>query len=120
MSIEFMVPKAAVESFLQDFKYKLGFWGLLLRTERGKNFETIKQLEYSIEDVKKELRYLQVDHYSEGPMSDVLYKGADLWVFGKMVQSREVYIKIALGQPSSKVICISFHFAEHAMTYPYK
>lgn len=115
-----MSSKAAVGSFLQDFKYKLDFWGLLLRTERGKNFETIKQLEYSIEDVKKELRDLEVEHYSEGPISDVLYQGADMWVFGKMVQSREVYIKIALGLPSSKVICISFHFAEHAITYPYK
>jgi hypothetical protein len=115
-----MASKAAVESFLQDFKYKLGFWGLLIRTERGKNFETIKQLEYSIEDVKKELRDLAIVNYAEGPLSDVLYKGADMWVFGKMVQSKEVYIKIALGQPGSKVICISFHFAEHAMMYPYK
>jgi hypothetical protein len=115
-----MTSIAAIESFLQDFKYKLGFWGLFLRTERGKNFETIKELEYSVEDVKNELRDLAVANYSGGPVSDVLYKGADMWVFGKMVQSREVYIKIALGQPSSKVICISFHFAEHSMIYPYK
>ena len=113
-------PKDEVERFLADFKQKLDIWGFFIRTDRGKNFETMKQLEYSVEDVKKELGELELSHYSEGPLKETLYKGANMWVFGKMVQSKEVYIKISLGQPGDKVLFHSFHFAEHSMKYPYK
>ena len=115
-----MAPRTEIEQFLRDFKIKLDFWGLLFRADRGKNFETLLQLEYSLENVKKELRELSVQHYSEGPMSETLYKGSDMWVFGKMIQSREVYIKISTGQQNNKVLCISFHFSERSINYPYK
>jgi hypothetical protein len=115
-----MASKDQIEAFLRDFKYKLDFWGLLLRSDRGKNFTTITQLEYSVEDVKKELRELEFRDYAEGPVEETLYGGADMWVFGKVIQSKEVYIKITMGQASSKVLCISFHFAESSLNYPYK
>ena len=115
-----MATKAEIEAFLKDFKYKLGFWGLFVRSDRGKNFTTMLQLEYSIDDVKKELKELDVTDYSEGPLQEILYKGADMWVFGKFIQSEEVYIKISMGQPSAKALCISFHFAEKPLNYPYK
>jgi hypothetical protein len=80
-------------------------------------------LEFRVEDVKKELKELNelsVVHYSEGPVKETLYNGADMWIFGKVIQNKEVYIKISLGQPSDKAICISFHFSDYSMTYPYK
>lgn len=43
-----------------------------------------------------------------------------MWVFGKDVRGNEVYIKITLGKPNSHTICISFHKAEHPMSYPLK
>ena len=115
-----MATEEEVKRFLIDFKHKLDFWGIVFRTDRRKNYETMIQLEYLVEDVKKELRDLEIVHYSEGPITETLYKGTYMWVFGKSIQSREVYIKISLGQPSSKAICISFHFAEHSMAYPFK
>ena len=115
-----MTPKTEVEAFLRDFKIKLEFWGLLFRTDRGKNFETMLQLEYSVEHVKKELRELELSHYVGGPLLETLYKGAAMWVFGKWIQSKEIYIKITMGRPSDKVLCISFHFAERSLNYPYK
>jgi hypothetical protein len=115
-----MASKGDVERFLADFKTKLGFWGLLILTGRRKNFDTIKELEFSIEDVKNELKNLELRDYAEGPVKEALFQGADMWVFGKVIQSREIYIKITLGQPSSKVLCISFHFAEKPLVYPYK
>ena len=72
------------------------------------------------EDVKKELRDLAVANYSGGPLSDVLYKGADMWVFGKTIKKRDVFIKITMGPIGSSVICISFHLAQHKMNYPFK
>ena len=32
----------------------------------------------------------------------------------------ELYIKIALGQPNSRTVCISFHLAEHPIRYAFK
>jgi hypothetical protein len=43
-----------------------------------------------------------------------------MWVFGKLVNRKEVYIKISLGNENSGVVCISFHIAEYPMAYPYK
>ena len=114
-----MATKEGIEHFLRDFKYKLGFWGLFIRSDRDKNFKTLTVLEFRVEDVKKELNELSVAHYLEGPVKETLYYSADMWIFGKMIQSKEVYIKISMGQPSDKVICISFHFSDYSMTYPY-
>ena len=44
----------------------------------------------------------------------------DMWVFGKDYDGTELYIKISLGAPGSKTICISFHEAEHPLSYPFK
>ena len=43
-----------------------------------------------------------------------------MWVFGKDVRGREIYIKIALGMQGGQTICISFHIAEHPLKYPFK
>ena len=57
---------------------------------------------------------------SEGPIVDALNNQGEMWVFGKDVRGNEVYIKITLGKPNSHTICISFHRAEHPMSYPLK
>ena len=112
--------KDDVESFLKDFKYKLGFWGLLFRSDRSKNFKTLLSLEISVNDIKKILRELKTEDYSEGPSKEILYRGSDMWVFGKTVRKKEIYIKITMGSLNHKMICISFHFAEKKMKYPLK
>ena len=43
-----------------------------------------------------------------------------MWVFGKDVKEREIYIKIMLGCADSQTICISFHIAEYPLSYPFK
>lgn len=57
-------------------------------------------------------------HYVE-TISDIQSWG-DMWVFGKDVNGKELYIKIAMGQPGSNTICISFHIAEHPIQYAFK
>ena len=110
-----------VEGFLSDFKFKLGFWGLLFQDRMDrKNFQTLTDLNMSVADVKRELKTLEIAHYSEGPLPDRLYQGLPMWVFGKMISKREIYIKITMGNPNEQVICISFHFSEHAMVFPFQ
>lgn len=49
-----------------------------------------------------------------------------MWVFGKDVKDREVYIKLQIIEAiqqngmKSQTICISFHIAEHPLVYPFK
>ena len=116
-----MIPdKLTVKRFLEDFKTKLGIWGVLYRDDRSKNTQTILLLEIPTAVREQVLKDLQVEDYSEGPLDDTIYGGASMWVFGKMVKTHEIYIKITMGIAGSKVICISFHVAEHKMNYPFK
>lgn len=109
-----------LECFLKDFKFKLNFWGLYLRSDREKNFKTLTTLEYTFQDVKRVLENLVPADYADGPIPEALYKGAGMWVFGKVIKKREVYIKITMGAAGAKVFCISFHFSEHALHYPFR
>ena len=115
-----MSSEIAVASFLKDFKEKLRFWDVLFRDDRGKNAQALIELELRPIERKAILEALETKDYSEGPIEEKLYGGADMWVFGKTVKKKEVYIKITMGAMSSSVICISFHLAQHKMNYPLK
>jgi hypothetical protein len=115
-----MKDKDAVKHFLKEFKEKKKIWSVLFRDDRDKNFKTLIKLEITPVDREKVLEGLVVTDYCEGPIEDKLYGGADMWVFGRQVKGHEIYIKISLGMPGSQVICISFHIAEHPMSYPFK
>ncbi|HPY81926.1 MAG: toxin [Bacteroidales bacterium] len=95
-------------------------WDVLFRDDRGKNAKTLIDLELLPIERKNILEKLEVQDYSEGPLVEKLYGGADMWVFGKRIKKKEVYIKITMGTVNNSVICISFHIAEHKMNYPLK
>lgn len=109
-----------VEQFLKDFKIKMSIWNVLFRDDRGKNISTLSELELRPIERKKILEELIATDYSEGPLPETLYQGSDMWVFGRIIKKKEVYIKITMGVGGSSVICISFHIAEHPMNYPLK
>ncbi len=115
-----MATSDEVQHFLQDFKTKLGIWGVVFRDDRGKNAQALLDLEITPINREQVLKELQVTDYIEGPKKESLYRGADMWVFGKNIKGREVYIKITLGLVGAKVICISFHIAEQTLKYPLK
>ncbi len=71
-------------------------------------------------DRKSVLEALKIEDYSQGPIEEKLYGSSDMWVFGKTIKKREVYIKITIGAHGSSVICISFHLADFKMQYPLK
>jgi hypothetical protein len=112
--------KRAVRQFLNKFKQKARTWRVIFKDERKKNKQALLDLEITPKDRKDVLFDLKAEDYSEGPIKDELDIGSGLWVFGKKVESEEVYIKITLGKRSRPVICISFHVAEHNMSYPLK
>jgi len=93
---------------------------VLFRDDRGKNAQALVDLELRPVERNAILEALESKDYSEGPHEEKLYGSADMWVFGKTVKKKEVYIKITMGAMGSSVICISFHLAQHKMLYPLK
>ncbi len=115
-----MSTEDEVALFLKDFKEKMKFWDVLFRDDRGKNAQALVELELRPVERKTILEAIETKDYSEGPLEENLYGGSDMWVFGKTIKKREVYIKITIGAIGSNVICISFHLAQHKMNYPLK
>lgn len=68
------------------------FWDVLFRDDRGKNAQALVDLELSPLDRKAILKSLETKDYS----------------------------KITMGAMGSSAICISFHLAQHKMSYPLK
>jgi hypothetical protein len=92
-----MASKDEVEAFLRDFKTKLSIWDIIYRDDRGKNAQTLADLEIRPVDRTKIIESITAGDYCDGPVEEKLYKGAGMWVFGKEVKKNEVYIKITLG-----------------------
>lgn len=115
-----MATHEDASKFLKEFKSKMKIWDVLFRDDRGKNLQALIDLEITPAARKAVLEKLTVDDYSQGPLDDTLNKGSDLWIFGKSIKGRDVYIKITMGAPGTSVICISFHLAERKMSYPLK
>ena len=115
-----MANKTEVEQFLKEFKEKMKLTEVYFRDDRGKNAQALADLEIRPIDREKVLENLNVEDYSKGPLKDTLYKKSDLWVFGKELKKREVYIKISIGYGEGGVLCISFHISEFKMNYPFK
>ena len=109
-----------IQLFLSDFHAKMGIWGIIIRDDRGKNRQTLLDLEMTTAGRNTVLKSLVRHDYSQGPLSDTLNGGPAMWVFGKMVRGKEIYIKITMGIKEAQVICISFHTSDHPMQYPYK
>lgn len=115
-----MATKTEVENFLREFKQKMQLTTVFFRDDRGKNAQTLADLEIRPIDREKTLLDLKIEDYSEGPSEDTLHNKSDLWVFGKEVKKNEIYIKISIGYGQSGFLCISFHISERAMQYPFK
>lgn len=109
-----------IGQFLQDFHTKMNIWGIVYRDDRGVNAQTLLDLEINKAVRNEVLRSLVAEDYSKGPLNEKMYGGASMWVFGKRVKGKEVYIKITMGFYGAEVICIPFHLANYPMKYPFK
>lgn len=114
------LKKEDVQKFLEQFHEKMKVFGIIYRDDREKNRKALEELEIVPSFRKIVIESLGVEDYVEGPVIDTLYKCGEMWVFGKDVKGREVYIKIMISDITSQTICISFHLAEKEMNYPFK
>ena len=115
-----MISISEVETFLNQFQTKMKIFCIIYRDDRVKNQKALEELEIIPSYRKVIIESLKSEDYVEGPIIDQLNKLGEMWVFGKDIKGKEVYIKIMLGGVNCQTICISFHIAEHPLSYPFK
>ena len=77
-------------------------------------------LEYEAEDVVKRLKELNVQEYSETKIDKDDINPPLLFVFGKDIEEKLIYIKLKVKNKTQKhVLCVSFHYAKEKMIFPY-
>lgn len=111
--------KNDVKDFLREFRslIKSNTFYVINRYE---NIEGLIALGITEKIRKKELLSLNVLNYSSGPTPDEDRPG-DVWVFGKIIRSNEIYIKLKIVSLSrgNKAKCLSFHPADSPLSYPF-
>lgn len=81
---------------------------------------TLLDLDYDTEDVVERLKELTVEEYSETKIDKDDFNPPLLFVFGKDINSKLVYVKLKIkGELQRHVLCVSFHYAKEKMTFPY-
>ena len=88
---------------------------------RRKNKECVLELGFNYKSVIEEIAKLTVRDYCDGPVEDKDIRGY-VWIFGKAINTREIYIKIktvVIGD-LRQVRVISFHEADRELRHPYK
>ncbi|MBR2948520.1 MAG: hypothetical protein IKC46_01515 [Lachnospiraceae bacterium] len=124
--------KGEVDAFLEELKLLLESADFDLDTdfiliskkkredEKYSTPYTLLDLDYDIKDVAERLKELTTEEYSETKIDKDDLNPPLLFVFGKDINGKLVYIKLKLkGESRKRVLCVSFHYAKEQMTFPY-
>lgn len=125
--------KKEVAAFLDELKSLLGRedfdvnTDLILIRKKKLNDEqrfstpyTLLDLDYDAEDVADRLKELTIEEYSETKIDKDDINPPLLFVFGKNIDNKLVYVKLKIkGEPKRQVLCVSFHYAKEKMVFPY-
>ena len=77
-------------------------------------------LDYDIDDVVERLRELTISEYSETKIDRNDVNPPLLFVFGKDINNKLLYVKLKIkGYQHKSVLCVSFHYAKEKMEFPY-
>lgn len=83
---------------------------------------TLLDLDYDSEDVVNRLKELTVAEYSETKIDKDDFNPPLLFVFGKDINRRLVYMKLKIKKKENlrkHILCVSFHYAKEKMKFPY-
>ena len=124
--------KGEVAAFLKELKmflekgdFNIDTDFILIRKNKKDDMEhstpyTLLDLDYDIEDVVDRLKELTVEEYSETKIDKDDLDPPLLFVFGKDINRRLIYIKLKMkGDQKKHVLCVSFHYAKDKMKFPY-
>ena len=79
---------------------------------------SLLDLDYDTEDVVDRLKELKVEEYSETKIDKNDVNPPMLFVFGKDVNGKLIYVKLKVRE-QQQVVCVSFHYAKGKMVFPY-
>lgn len=72
------------------------------------------------EDIVDRLKELTAEEYSETKIDKDDLDPPLLFVFGKNINNKLVYIKLKIkGDQQRHVLCVSFHYAKEQISFPY-
>lgn len=125
--------KGEVAAFLNELRDLLGKVDfnidtdiILIRKNKKKEEQkfstpyTLLDLDYDMTDVVNRLKELTVEEYSETKIDKNDLNPPLLFVFGKDINNKKVYVKLKIkGDKQKHVLCVSFHYAKEKMTFPY-
>lgn len=124
--------KGEVAAFLEELKmflekgdFNIDTDFILIRKNKKDDVEhstpyTLLDLDYDIEDVVDRLKELTVEEYSETKIDKDDLDPPLLFVFGKSINRKLIYIKLKIkGDQKRHVLCVSFHYAKDKMKFPY-
>lgn len=80
---------------------------------------TLLDLDYDAEDVVSRLKELKVEEYSETKIDTNDVNPPILFVFGKDINGKLIYVKLKIRNLKKQVVCVSFHYAKDKMEFPY-
>ena len=129
MAEGYVATKGNVEIFLKELKQILSTpkaqLNILPREDKILEYSTeycLRSLRFTTENVKEELKKLEIKEYVECCPDDRNYTSRDYYVFCKLYNKRQVYIKIKIQSYDNKIVlCMSFHYAEYKINkFPYK
>ena len=112
--------KKAVKAFLEELKVVLEDEDFDI-ADNLLIIKSSKDLDYDSSDIVERLKELTVSEYSETLIDKDDDKPPLLFVFGKDINNKRIYIKLKIkGTITKKILCLSFHYAKHDMEFPYK
>ena len=124
--------KGEVTAFLEELKmllkksdFDIDTDFVLIRKNKKDDVEhstpyTLLDLDYDIEDVVDKLKELTIEEYSETKIDKDDLDPPLLFVFGKSINKKLIYIKLKIkGEQKRHVLCASFHYAKNKMKFPY-
>ena len=81
---------------------------------------TLLDLDYDSTDIVERLKELTIKEYSETLVDKDDLNPPVLFVFGKDINGKQIYIKLKIKEKQKRhVLCVSFHYAKEKMLFPY-
>lgn len=116
-----MLKRTEIRDFLVEFKGIMSKGRGLDIVNRRENIDTLAKKGLTKKNLIEEIMTLSVENYCQGPEPD-RDKPGNIWVFGKQIDTEEIYIKLKIAQVGKEKIakCISFHIADFPLCYPYR
>jgi hypothetical protein len=107
-----------VSLFLKEFKQVARARGIDF-IPRQEFISTLTLFGITRRNCQDEVLSLSVEDYCQGPDDDRDRPGK-VWVFGRRIEGREVYIKLKLAKVGDEMIakCLPFHHAEFPLCFP--